>query len=243
MRNAELRLYLDRLDAKSPLLLLECVTARALYVIEGSVALRTREGGTVTTLGANSGTLVGGTSAGGTSAAHAALSGGSLAGTLLRWELVAAADAPEQLLGSDSKLLLAAPMALDPAQSYLLRGDRVDFPPGGEALTHTHQGGGIRCLLFGSIRIDTLGASHRYAPLGAWFEAGPDPVYAAADAAVPSAFARVMVLPRSLLGGKSSISYVRSDDLDKPKSQRYQLFVDEPISLRIESKEDEHHGR
>ena len=26
-------------------------------------------------------------------------------------------------------------------------------------LRHTHQGGGIRCVLFGSIRIDTLGAS------------------------------------------------------------------------------------
>ena len=42
-----------------------------------------------------------------------------------------------------------------PAGDYLLRCDRVDFPPGGEAFLHTHQGPGIRVLLFGSIRIET----------------------------------------------------------------------------------------
>ncbi|MEZ5741962.1 MAG: hypothetical protein R3E68_22665 [Burkholderiaceae bacterium] len=56
-------------------------------------------------------------------------------------------------------------------------------------------------------------------------------MFAAADADVPSAFARVMVLPRTLLGGKSSIQYVRPEDADKPKSQSYQVFVDEPIEL------------
>jgi hypothetical protein len=136
-----------------------------------------------------------------------------------------AAPEPLALAGNGSTL------ALDPAKDWLLRCDRVDFPPGGEALTHTHQGGGIRCLLFGSIRIETAGATHAYRPLEPWFEAGPDAVYAAADATVPSAFARAMVLPRTLLGGKSSIQYVRTEDLDRPKSQRYQIFVDEPISL------------
>ena len=39
-----------------------------------------------------------------------------------------------------------------------------------------------------------------------------------------------MILPRALLG-KSSISYVNPEDLAKPKSQRYQVFIDEPIEL------------
>ena len=39
-----------------------------------------------------------------------------------------------------------------------------------------------------------------------------------------------MVLPRALLGGQSSIRYVRAEDLDRPKSQRYQLFVDELLA-------------
>src|SRR5262245_22362311 len=44
-----------------------------------------------------------------------------------------------------STLLLSARMTLDDGERWLLRCDRVDFPPGGEALLHTHQGGGIRC--------------------------------------------------------------------------------------------------
>ena len=49
---------------------------------------------------------------------------------------------------------------------------------------------GIRCLLTGTIRIDSEGASHSYGPGEAWFEAGPDPVYAAASPDAPTAFAR-----------------------------------------------------
>jgi len=41
-----------------------------------------------------------------------------------------------------------------------------------------------------------------------------------------------MILPRTLKG-KSSITYVKSEDLDKPKTQKYQVFVDEPIELKL----------
>ena len=58
----------------------------------------------------------------------------------------------------------------------------VAFPPGGCAFLHTHQGPGIRCLIEGGIRINTHGASTAHAPGGAWFEAGPEPVYAQAAA-------------------------------------------------------------
>ena len=132
--------------------------------------------------------------------------------------------------GVTSKKLLTAAMPLDPAKDYLLRCDRVDFPPGGEALTHTHRGGGIRCLLAGAIDIHTNNAMHRYLPLEPWFEAGPEPVYAKTAPAVDSAFTRVMILPREMLG-KSSITYVKAEDLDKPKNQKYQIFIDTPIAL------------
>ncbi len=113
---------------------------------------------------------------------------------------------------------------------YLLRCDRVDFPPGGEAFPHTHQGPGIRVLLFGSIRIETQGATHEYSPGEPWFETGPDPVHATTHAGEPSAFVRCMVLPRALLGSPS-IQYVRDEDRDRPKSQRYTVFLDEPVHL------------
>jgi len=113
-----------------------------------------------------------------------------------------------------------------PAGEYLLRCDRVDFPPGGEAFLHTHQGPGIRVLLFGSIRIET----QEYAPGEPWFETGPDPVHAATHADEPSAFVRCMVLPRALQGSPS-IRYVRDEDRERPKSQRYTVFLDEPVEL------------
>ena len=117
-----------------------------------------------------------------------------------------------------------------PEGDWLLRCDRVDFPPGGIAYTHTHRGPGIRCLLAGEIRVEVDGKSHAVKPGEAWFEAGPDPVLAFASDREPTAFARVMILPRELKG-KSSIRYVRPEDQDKPKTQRYQVFCDEFINL------------
>ena len=39
-----------------------------------------------------------------------------------------------------------------------------------------------------------------------------------------------MILPAALKG-KSSIRYVNPEDLDKPKSQQYTVFVDEFIEI------------
>lgn len=219
--HCELRLYRDELPAQAAPFRLPPGAVRALYVVDG--ALRVHCDALRATLGANTALQPEST---------VGYSGGSLPTTLLRWELVPA-GAPRTLLdieNAGSALLMAADVNLNPAEQWLIRGDRVDFPPGGEALTHTHRGGGIRCLLKGSIEIHTQGHQHRYAPLEPWFEAGPDPVYAAASGSEPSAFARVMILPRELLG-KSSISYVNPEDLAKPKSQRYQVFIDSPIDL------------
>jgi quercetin dioxygenase-like cupin family protein len=122
------------------------------------------------------------------------------------------------------------PLELDSGEEWLMRCDRVDFPPGGVAYLHTHQGPGIRCLLNGQLTVETGGRSIVVRPFETWFESGPEPVYAAASDSVPTAFVRVMVLPRRLLG-QSSIRYVNPEDADKPKPQRYTVFVDQPIEL------------
>ena len=80
------------------------------------------------------------------------------------------------------------------------------------------------------MRIDTNGHSTSYAPGGAWFEAGPIPVFAQAAADRASRFIRVMILP-ARLKGTSSISYVNAEDRDKPKSQSYKIFVDTLIDV------------
>ncbi len=114
------------------------------------------------------------------------------------------------------------------ADQILIRNDSVSFPPGGCAFLHTHQGPGIRCLIEGGIRIDTLGHSASYGPGGAWFESGPEPVFAQAAEDRRTRFIRVMVLP-ARLKGQSSIAYVNPEDREKPKSQSYKGYVDQPI--------------
>ena len=125
--------------------------------------------------------------------------------------------------------LLAAEVALDPATEWVLRLDRVDFPPGGVAYRHTHPGPGIRVLLFGSIRIESGGETHEYGPGEPWFESGPEPVFAAASGTEPSAFVRAMLLPREW-EGKRTIRYVDPADDERPKLQRATVFSEQPVA-------------
>ena len=115
-----------------------------------------------------------------------------------------------------------------PPGEWLLRCDRVDFPPGGVAYRHTHPGPGLRVLLEGRIRIETQGTSHEYGPFEWWYETGPDPVFAAASESEPTAFVRVLVLPREW-EGKRTIRYVDPADEEKPKLQRARIYFEQPL--------------
>jgi quercetin dioxygenase-like cupin family protein len=115
-----------------------------------------------------------------------------------------------------------------PDGDWLVRCDRVDFPPGGVAYLHTHPGPGIRVLLKGRIRIDSAGESHEYGPGEWWYESGPEPVFAAAAADEETAFVRVMLVPRGLEGLRT-IRYVDPADDEKPKLQRARIYLEEPL--------------
>jgi hypothetical protein len=160
------------------------------------------------------------------------LAPGSAGATCWRFELAPADAADGEIEGRavTSRQKLKAAVETLPAGDLLLRGDSVAFPPGGCAFLHRHQGPGIRCLLEGGIRIDTHGASTCYGPGGAWYETGPDPVFAQAAGDRATRFIRMMILPRELLG-KSSIEYLNPDDRARPKSQSYKGFADAPISF------------
>jgi len=112
---------------------------------------------------------------------------------------------------------------------WLIRCDRVDFPPGGVAYRHTHPGLGIRVLLKGRIRIDSAGESHEYGPGEWWYESGPEPVFAAASPDEDTAFVRVMLVP-SELAGQRTIRYVDPADEDKPKLQRARIYFEQPLA-------------
>ena len=115
-----------------------------------------------------------------------------------------------------------------PAGDWLLRCDRVDFPPGGVAYRHTHPGPGLRVLLHGRIRIETQGESHEYGPFEWWYETGPDPVFAAASETEETAFVRVLVLPAEW-AGKRTIAYVDPADEERPKLQRARIYLEQPL--------------
>ena len=188
---------------------------RAIYVSAGSISVDAEDvpldGGVVLTDAAT-------------------LCAGGDGATVWRWE-VRSSNVDANVHGHRTTLRLAG--RIDPAaiaDELLIRLDSVAFPPGGAALLHTHQGPGIRCLREGEIRIDTEDRSSSYCPGGAWFESGPEPVFAQASINVSSRFIRTMVLPRSLLGA-SSIRYVNDEDRDRPKSQTYRVFSEKPINL------------
>jgi hypothetical protein len=213
-----LRLFADRY-APGGCLALGADASRILHVADGFLSIAS--GDTLAALAADS-TWQG--------AAPASLRAGTGGARVLRFELLVG-DAPGVAGdGVESGSLKSAPVNFDRERAWLIRCDRVEFPPGGVAYTHTHQGPGIRCLERGRIRIETAGTSHDYAPGEAWFESGPDPVFAAGSATETTAFIRVMILPRDYLG-RSSIRYLKPEDQDKPKRQSYRIAIDAAIEL------------
>lgn len=129
-----------------------------------------------------------------------------------------------------SAIKLQRQIEVEEAPEHVMRLDRVDFPPGGVALTHVHPGPGIRIVLHGEIGIEQTGQMEWMKAGEPWFERGPDPVYAPTTEQMPTAFVRCMVLPIAWRG-RNTIRYVKPEDADKPKSQRYHRFIDALVSL------------
>ncbi len=221
MAKYKLRLYDDRYGARASASNGLPATNRVIYVMEGMATVGAN--GAAATLSANSAWF---------SATKATVAAGSDGARMLRYELVGN-DAATGAIAADnihSTLVLESAVELEPGENYLMRCDRVDIPPSGIAYTHTHQGPGTRFLLQGGFTVETQGHKTSIAPGEAWFETGPDPVLAWAPDDRPGYFSRVMILPRALKG-KSSIKYMKPEDADKPKLQRYTIFIDEFITL------------
>ena len=219
MSSYKLHLHSDRLEPRAETRLPGC--HRVIYVRDGDAIMRA--GAQAAGFAANSAWYGRDT---------VTVTAGAAGAMLLRWELVASGEARGGPAGAGiaSTSTLVHPVELGHPGGYLMRCDRVDFPPGGIAYTHVHRGPGIRCLLTGGLHVEVSGNAHDIVPGGAWFEAGPEPVLAIASSTAPTAFVRVMVLPRELLG-RSSIRYVKPEDAAKPKLQTYRIFVDEVIDL------------
>jgi len=145
--------------------------------------------------------------------------------TFLVFELVRQPPPP-----AGGRVLLEHPIALDPRTAWLMRCDRVDFAAGGVAPRHRHRGGGIRCLLRGSLTVTVGDAPGRLmGPGDCWFESGREPVLAQASTTEETSFVRCAILPAEIRG-QSSILYVDPADAASGRPRTYTVFVDEPIT-------------
>jgi hypothetical protein len=217
MSGFALRVTQDRLEAGRAYARPLPAMNRVLYVLRGEIV--GRSGGRDARVAEHAAWLASG---------ECNATAGAAGATVLRYELVAAGTAAEAAPGS--RLLLEHPIALDPAQPYLMRCDRVDFDLGAEALPHRHKGGGIRCLIAGTMELRVEGQPDRMIKPGeAWFESGREPVYAKASSQQATSFIRGSILPRAIRG-QSSIMYVDPAHASS-KPRKYTVFVDEPIDL------------
>ena len=111
----------------------------------------------------------------------------------------------------------------------VLRLDQVSFPPGACAYRHTHPGPGIRCLIEGTLQIQSDHHTEEMRPMSAWFEDAESPVKATAGN-VPTSFVRAMVLPQAYFG-KPTLNILDPEDAAKPMLQKSRRFVDQVIHL------------
>jgi hypothetical protein len=221
MARFAMRLFTDRMAPQSATRF-AAGTNRVLYCAAGSA--RVRAGDAVAALALNS-------------AWHgcggAAVEAGARGARILRWELArvgAPGPEPAAAAGIDSQLTLMAEFELDPAVPALMRCDRVDMPAGSVRHLHVQAGPGIRCLQSGTFHLELDGVARDYAPGEAWYERGPDPVFAAGSPWETSHFIRVLVLPAAYLGQRSSRTLDPEDEA-KPQPQTAEIFIDEPIAL------------
>jgi len=124
--------------------------------------------------------------------------------------------------------LLSRFVQLDPYAAWVVRCDRVDFPPGGVAYRHVHPGPGIRRLLHGELTIDRDGERRTYQAAESWLEEANDPVLATASATEDTAFVRVLLLPAEW-AGRRTIRYLDPADEERPKLQRATILLEEPL--------------
>ena len=134
-------------------------------------------------------------------------------------------------LGSEGEdAAVAVDVELDAGTDWIVRCDRVDFPPGGVAHRHVHPGPGIRRLLFGSLSIEAPAGTNRISAGQAWFEGVGEPVLATASPSEDTAFVRVLLLPAEW-AGRWTIHYLDPADEAKPKLQRATVLLEEPLEL------------
>jgi len=218
----KLRLFEDVLPGNNQPIFLPALN-RVLYIVEGNITIENLTGSRYQP--AETAWL---------GAGDIAMVPGNTSARVWRWELAPPTLEWDGYLrsapGAKSECKLDKEIQLGSDSQWLMRCDRVEFPKGGIAYTHVHQGPGIRCCLKGEITIEAGGHTTKYGPGQAWLEHGYEPVLAPTTDREETAFVRCFILPRGVKG-RSSIRYVHPEDAAKPKPQKYQIFGEQFIDL------------
>lgn len=159
-------------------------------------------------------------------AERAALTG---AGRAWLYEMTPARAPLREQAGLSLVLARCAP-APEPG-AFLVRADRIESQAGAATPRHYHRGPGVRRLLYGRLLADIGDRLDRIDPDGAWFETGREGVIGTNIAGGPSAFVRVMALPRALEGGKMSFVATNAEEAKKPRSVSQRIFAESIVAL------------
>jgi Cupin domain len=142
-------------------------------------------------------------------------------------------DRGEAFLGSarvDGPALVWEIAGVPGPGEWIVRCDRIDFPPGGIAHRHVHPGPGIRRILHGELTIERAEGAHTYRAGESWFEDADDPVLATASPTDDTAFVRVMLLPAEW-AGRRTIRHLDAADDERAKLQRATILLEAPVEL------------
>ena len=154
MSEYNLNLFEDRLEARDETRWPLAEGYRIIYLVAGEIDIAAA--GKSSTHGENSAWF--GT---GACVVRASADGARL----WRWELVPRAAEGRADYSTDPNQKASHAVSLEPEEEYLMRCDRVDFPPGGIAYTHTHAGPRSGSGVGIGDRFDELRAHHDPAPV------------------------------------------------------------------------------
>jgi hypothetical protein len=148
----------------------------------------------------------------------------SLQGSGMAWMYELAPASRPRIDHPAASLVLLHPIRPDFSRPWVMRADRVESTANSETPKHGHQGPGMRRLIFGRVMAEIEGTAIRLDPGSAWFESGKELVIGRNIAGANSAFARVLILPAELEGGKTSFLPADAHEASKPRSVTYRFF-------------------
>lgn len=160
---------------------------------------------------------------------------GDQGATLWRWGLAPAGAASGVLAGDGivSALRMARRIKmfeLVPTSKWLFRLDRILNFEGTTGL-HSHPGSGIRCMLQGTLRVESQKGENGYARQfgDVWYEEGAYPLVSTVDEGDKATFLRGMILPPEYHGYPDTATWIEGF---KAKYDGSELLEDVIVTLR-----------